>query len=534
MPAPRRARPAIDFDEAARRLFRNLRNPSALRDNPLVRRFFLDPATGVPRATQLVEVAETVGNVVRRAAECLRQADLDAGLAEQAHRHYTITMRLCFERASALEVARELNLSARQLFREKSVVCRRVAQYVQSAEWNATPPAARVFDIVDFHLERAKSLDEVGRSDEALRAYKAIADCAPNAKVKIVSLCSAVDVARGMGRDTNARALLDAAAGLLERNESAFNQDDANRLCLRHADVSARLLWETGEFDRAREQLAQVARVLESTNPPPSAFRGRASIHALRSMFLGIMGDPAAHREVALARKYAERGGSLHQRCSYLRHQTTLPLLDGQDAQTLFGERLTKLNESLTLARMSNGTKEIARSLAALMSLYNVKGDHVTALAYASQAIEVARSLKSSRFCAEVAMLIYAALYDKWQPPALRRFLEEALAASPPGGYLWYYLKLYESTRDLQQRHYAKALSGAEAAEAGARKMRGPILLGASLRVKALAADALGRRADAIGYIESALPLALQFGGSVAARLTQQAALKIMAHKADI
>ncbi|HVR47990.1 MAG TPA: hypothetical protein VMT95_15275 [Candidatus Binatia bacterium] len=153
-------------------MFRHIDDEVALRHNPLLRSYFrID--SGEPRGV-LAAIRADILTLTDAICDDLRSK----GLQLQARRRREIVAALCTGK-SAGQTAAELGISRSHYYRERQIVCSRVARALGQAAKHDARSIVRD-DALRLLLRRAESLRDCGASNEAVRAledgYASVAD----------------------------------------------------------------------------------------------------------------------------------------------------------------------------------------------------------------------------------------------------------------------------------------------------------------------------------------------------------------------
>ena len=191
-----------------------MHEPRALRKNPLVRRFFGEPAAGNAGRTRDREALERIHQLVRQGAERCRDADLLEGNQERALRQYAIVTLQCLERRPVREVAATLGISFPHCYRERAAICRRVAGYI--AEQDDASALDYFPELDEFRVlaDQAMHRAAFGDMEAALREGTALLAIAPSPHHKIEALRIGALVALQFGDVARAQAAYARAQGV--------------------------------------------------------------------------------------------------------------------------------------------------------------------------------------------------------------------------------------------------------------------------------------------------------------------------------
>jgi hypothetical protein len=223
---------SAELHSAAKHLFRHLHDARALRLNPLVRRCFESPTRAGDEATDSMGLGG-VHRLVQQGAEYCRSADRAAGREEQAFRHHAIVTHHALGRQSIVEVARDLGLSLRHCYRERSEIYFRVARYI--AEFDDAPALEYLAELDDFRLLADRALHRAACSDRdaAVRACDDLISAAASPQQKVEALYTTASVSIGLGEVVQAEKAYIAARRLCDALSLAPSQSrDVAEACL--------------------------------------------------------------------------------------------------------------------------------------------------------------------------------------------------------------------------------------------------------------------------------------------------------------
>jgi tetratricopeptide (TPR) repeat protein len=330
-----RANPAASFEVAARHLFRNVRDVSRLRSNPLTSRFFEPAKSALASVAADRAAVDRVHNLIRSAAKRCRDEDIDAGKSERAERQYAIVIESCIEGKGHAPVASSLGISSTQYYRERAEICTRIARSLRDARGDEAETSVPPFDVFQYAVSRAAAYAEIGHPARAIEEYDRLSMCADSDTRKIHALCekALVHLRRDAFEEADriariVRELLDVSTSLTARERAvagahlkyvrgmatwpedpalaldlfASASSDLERLSLETADPArelyARILFEYGEahgtFHRLSagvEILARAAKILASCRNGSPAVALRIDI-TLRTFRSSLLSDP--------------------------------------------------------------------------------------------------------------------------------------------------------------------------------------------------------------------------------------------------
>jgi hypothetical protein len=151
------------FEAATRHLFGHLRDASALRQNPLVRSYFIDSdGTRIKGDLTLA----LLRSQLRALGQRFHSEDLAAGRTWQADRWLAILSGLC-EQKSSKEIASEVGVSLPQFYRDRRFVCLRAARAISEQQISANIELI-TYNPLRFQLRRLNTLVDQGFSAKAI------------------------------------------------------------------------------------------------------------------------------------------------------------------------------------------------------------------------------------------------------------------------------------------------------------------------------------------------------------------------------
>jgi hypothetical protein len=517
-----RAQPTRSWESAWRHLFRHIDEPAELRRNPLAAPFFstADCARGDDEALQAIRSALLAA---------LDEHELElrsAGESQKARRRRHIVEAQILGRQRAAEIAVGLHLSRMQLYRERREVCVRLARALVDTtkrpvvvRANAPAPA----------LARAGALAE--RCDTE-RAHALLEDVASNCGEQSDRIAALVQSANLLIEALEAQR---AARRLDEAAEVA--SADAAQLGEREAFARSRIAWARAKLERAngrvspgwvpdvlaqarahaperpgdREQLIDELLEAASFALREGRFvRFRECLGRAQSLFAGLP-EPSTRQRARLlllgALVYEDRHDGAE-------------LDDARDARRMLemaaavaradGLHLTSIDAALSAAGIASHTL----------------GDPAAAVREATPAVELALRTGNRRLIADACSFAAGLRNANGE---FRTSIELASLAMRWGKLdLWQhaFVRAIKAQSHYDLREYRCAGEVAEEAVALATRIDNRRLLGATLRVSALAQQARGEPL-ARERIGSALDLLERYGCRHSLRAAYQASVTI-------
>jgi hypothetical protein len=348
------------FEVAAKHLFRHLHDPAALRKNPIVGHLFGDFRGGtVQSIVSARAVLRELHDQIRDIAASLRDDGGTESRAARAQRGHIIVTEQILGRRPIAQVAAKLGISTYHCYRERAMLCRRLARELVAVRAAARgPETSDDFQLLtDYVRHRAV----YANSSTAISSFEELVALAPTPTQKVEALRAAASRAIGLGELTWAdwayataseiakgdlmrfsvpvRQLAYANIDLLgyelamcrgQRSKAlAFSRSAAQRLEPLARDAAAGELyadcllavstacWILGEINRAYDFIRQVdlhLRAIDVTSLSLRA-RARASLWKARNYLL-LQGEayyPSAQRLEGLLQAFREayRSGSM-------------------------------------------------------------------------------------------------------------------------------------------------------------------------------------------------------------------------------
>ncbi len=249
---------------AVAHLFRHLNDVDALQRNPLARPWFEDLETGCVDPARARSAVRELRRLVLEGLEVAVSADLAQNRDRRALRQQAIFKKLYFEGLARKRAARELGISMRQLHRERSHICERIAAYVSSHRPSSpSQPNGINFNVREYELERAQTAAEADLTDAALAILMGMLAPSSSWSDEPDVAITLADVAVSCGDFQLARHGLNLAEVRLGRLRSKDARDAL--LIGRVLLITAKLLRAQGELDNARQALNQA---LDIANRP--------------------------------------------------------------------------------------------------------------------------------------------------------------------------------------------------------------------------------------------------------------------------
>jgi hypothetical protein len=240
-----RAEPSRSAYCASRHLLRNLDDAGELRRNPLAQSYFASGRS--PRRDRAAETA-ALERLCAHVHHALARFGADSGARRprtDLGRMHAALLRCEIDRQPLAVVAAELNLSERQLRRERRAAHEAfVAAFGHAA--GADAPASASPDLSVLRLTEAAELHELGQSRLAQAACVRIAAAAPRPESRIEALCLAVEIELDGLRCEAAATQLTAARAVLALRASELGAAAASHAVERIEFVEWLLRWRSG------------------------------------------------------------------------------------------------------------------------------------------------------------------------------------------------------------------------------------------------------------------------------------------------
>lgn len=158
------------FAAAAKHLFRHLHDAQSLRKNPIVRRFFAETTIEELGGARERTVLKLIHSIVREAAERYRNEGCRSGKDQTTLLEYKILTMQCLERIPIREVAASLGISYYYCYRRRANICRRIAQYVLDYDDDPALDFFAEFDEFQVLLDTARHGSVLGDVQPALQS----------------------------------------------------------------------------------------------------------------------------------------------------------------------------------------------------------------------------------------------------------------------------------------------------------------------------------------------------------------------------
>ena len=525
------ANPDASFEVAARHLFRHLGEPVRLRRNPLVRRFFGDGSGRMTRARDKAALA-TIMRIIEDGAESMRRIDVEANEGERAYRQHTIVRRTYFERAPIVEVAADLGLSIRQYYRERAVICARIALYVQASDERlSSNPSFSRLDPLRFQMEQAAQRLELGDPEGAVRAYESVLRAGDDVATKIDALCRLADSAAARSADDAAAAYLRDGRRLLENDGYELPPTARGAARCDIALTASRLAWQTGRAEEAATSLADAYALAETIVVEGGKRVRELSIevwleNGQRSADLGNFAAALDDVVRVVELQRARPDLSLRQRSDAIRLRA---LYEMTSPQPLIrpAQSLAPLAEALEFARACGSAKRAVLATASFAVTHRYGNNERGAADAAMRATAMAQHIAAPRFRATVAIIGADALVRTRYWKRGMRILYGAEGSLTAGSLEAVKFKALQSEYHLRCGRFLESHACAAEAERAARLFGSRRLQGAALRELAMSAHGFGRLVEARTYVREALAVVDKHGSALSRYLTDRVAAMI-------
>jgi hypothetical protein len=522
------------FNAAAKHLFRHLHEARALRKNPLVRRFFENPEIGGLPGSRDRAVLARIHELVRRAADEFRDADLAAGDDERALRHHAIVTLGLLQRRSMQEVAASLGLSEGYCYRERAAICRRIAAYFHEPEQEDVPALEYLPSLNEFSViaDRTRQFATLGDAGDAFRACDELVRFASSPEQRVEALRISALTALGFGesrRALEAHALARRIAGEDRELPSPVRETIRASLDL----IAYKLALHFSDSDLALRNAQSAVAQLEAIRQTAPGTR-ELYVEALYE--LGVARATSGDVEGAYDNIAAAEANLGHVRLSSSRVRSRIMILLWRLRTHLLTncrmwypsqQRVQGLMSAFEQAYAAGLYIEAASALVALGEARAYAGRDDEALRVSRLALLLANQHPNKRMRAQFAIMVAALLGPTRHWRYGFSLLPESNrldACDTDHRELFSYLC---ASRALRDHAFKDAWNLADAT--GERSEYAALTVSRRL-IGAAAAHKLERRRDAYALVEAALPAAEKIGAplmkgafSVAARVTGEA-----------
>jgi HPt (histidine-containing phosphotransfer) domain-containing protein len=504
-----RADPNASFEVAVRHLFRHLDDAEALRRNPLVSRFFGEPA----------ETIEQIRSLVLLAAQSFRDRPAPHDEKARRARQFAIVAG-CVENKSPSQLTAELCICLRQYRRERDEIQRWVASFLRSYEPSPKQRWPERISEFEFEMERAAARAETGDFNRAIHSYEEIAATADLPR-KIDALCKIAEVELDLGKYPEAEVRLGELSALL-----AVAQAQPDLVKEPHTRVQwlwAKLALETADFDRA-------ARLTEcvSTNLAGFLDAGNRHLEAVRAEVKLELAIQATDRgEFLISQKHLDEADAICENDPSLVLRS-LDLLfarinlnfsrmrpgDGQSLQ----DHLLLANRAMEIARQKRSLKH--KLLVANQQVQLQSSPNNTA-----RDIEGVRAIAKHFPNRRIVGLVFLMLANYLMQTRDWRMAGDLLRHSFPKRTFAWGLAMHTRAQYLLRLGDPLAADRYEKlALDGARHARNPRLCAIALLGLAKVANLSAHNTEAADYIEAAIPIAERYGSLPSCLKTYQEA----------
>lgn len=474
----------------------------------------------------------TIMRVIEEGAESMRRLDVEANEGERAFRQHTIVRRTYFERAPIALVAADLGLSIRQYYRERALICARIARFVQASDERVVPSTSiSRLDPLRFQMEQAAQRLELGDPAGAVRGYELVLRAGESAATKIDALCRLAEASAALSADDQAAVHLRDARTLLAADGYELTPMARNAARCDIALATSRLAWQTGCAAEAATALALAYGLAETMAPEGGKRVRELAVEVLlesgqRNADLGSFA--VALRDVVRACELqrARSDISLRQRSDAIRLRALYEMTSPQPL-TRPAQSFAPLVEALEFARACGSAKRAILATASFAVSHRYSNDERAAADAAIRATAMAQHVVGPRFRATVAILAADALVRTRFWRRGMRILYAADGALSEGSLEAVKFKHLKSEYHRRCGRYLESHVFALTAEREARHFGSRRLQGAALRELAMSAYTCGRTGEAREYVREALAAVEQHGSALSRCLTGRVAAMI-------
>ncbi len=512
-----RANPERSFVASARHLFRHIDDEGALRRNPLLRSYFRIENGG--RRGVLAAIRADILALTDAICDDLQSN----GLELQARRRREIVAALCAGKEAA-KTAAELGLSRSHYYRERQIICSRIARALGQAATTRDARSVVRDDALRLLLRRAESLRDGGASNEAVRALE-------DGYSSVVDELAKSAVGLALAEELVFLGERERATELLGRS--------GNSLPLSKGNGSSEWLGDVWALNKARIE-SQLSRDAAAASALERLAKRR--IAERRS-------DEITFDAAFLCGEWYRNSGNYDEARKMLRHMRTMEqssahalakrhiaiaLLAGYCAESStdeFGLVEQSLRDALDLSIASGTLIGALLASSGLIRHAASRGRDEAVYAMAHEALRMARGADFGGFLGYVVAEIVDAVLETryWRAAAPLVFEAERIVA--PGTLRHALLKHAQARYFMKAARHDKAREAMLEAYGIAKKLANRRLEGIVLRDRAAMASGqkeLGQRAD---LMREAVALVERFGSASDLATTYDAAARVLADR---
>jgi tetratricopeptide (TPR) repeat protein len=495
-----RANPESCLETAARHLFRHLNDWNALRQNPLVRALRLQAKKAANDEAVLAEVHRRILAI----AKLFCNESASTGSETAARRQLEIVVALCRGEAPVHTAAR-LDLSRRQYYRERRVICLRLSRALLR-DGGDRLMRFEVADELRLNLARAEALVDLGFSLRAADLLENVRSSIPSGIESVAVDLRLADTFMSLGLTDRAQEILricGAATPHSNGDPAARSIDDVRVL------MEARLAIETGRDADAGSALESLVR--------RRVFAAQASEESLTAI-LECGNWCCQNGKFARARRMLRHAQDLTQRLPHLapKHQIGIALLAAhcaEDSVDEFGLEHHWLREALMLSTAHGSTCGMLEALHGLMNYHASTSNADEVYALANESLRVARCTEGTRILAdtgiEVATMILRTRFWRTAEPLI--FEVEKLTHY--GTLRWTILKHLQGSYLLRRGRYEAGEAALQAAYEITKRTNNRRLKSIVVRDLAVALHANGSAHRGAELMKHAVELAEGYSG---------------------
>jgi hypothetical protein len=265
------------FDAAVRHLFRYLDDIGQLQRNPIAKPFF-DAANASQSPARAREVLAELRGLVMELAERFRDEDAEAGNDAHAGRQLAIVKMQYFDGVPLRDVATSLHVSPKHCYRERAIICRRIASALAQHDKTdvvVAPTEDGFYVLLDRLLER-----EADTSPAELAACEYLQNLAKTTQQKIAALHAFTVLSIRLSDDRSAEAGYVRAARVYDEQHLAL-PPELRRTAETSMNVLASILANhRGQIDRARAAAERAVNCLEQGPIERTMYADRLQVEA--------------------------------------------------------------------------------------------------------------------------------------------------------------------------------------------------------------------------------------------------------------